>query len=62
MKLGDKLTLHGLDDIYATRVIKLGKKGKRSFSGLIVSIADKHFTLDNGKYRESFLFVDHRRG
>jgi hypothetical protein len=42
------------------------RQGKRVYApvtkGTVMAINDRHFTIDTGRYREGFLFVDFQIG
>ncbi|KJS85126.1 MAG: hypothetical protein JM58_09100 [Peptococcaceae bacterium BICA1-8] len=46
----------------AVTVYTIGKKRQKQMSGKVVYVNEKHFTVSNGRYRESFLFIDIRIG
>lgn len=66
MKIGDGVIIRGLPGhgakyanvTYATASVKK-IRNDRVFTGRCISIAEKHFTLDNGRYRESFLWTEY---
>ena len=62
IQVGDKVTIKGLAEFTGTGRLARGKEGshmRRQLSGVVVSVTPRHFTLHNGLYRESFLFVDY---
>jgi len=60
MQVGDVVTVKGLPEYTGS---SKGSKKKnmqtRTMEGKVIHIADKHFTIDNGIFSESFLFFDY---
>jgi len=62
MKLGDVVEVTGLAEYTGTgkgKESRLKAMRTRCVAGKVIHIANKHFTIHNGVYRESFLFVDY---
>lgn len=62
--LGPKPALRPGDSV--TVLVARLRHGKRVYarvtSGVVTAVNEKHFTLDTGRYREGFLFVDFQIG
>jgi len=39
-----------------------GKRKFKRFTGTVTAVGQKHFTVDNGRYRQSFMYVDFQTG
>lgn len=43
-------------------VYRITRKKEKCITGTVIFINDKYFTIDNGKYNKSFLYVDIKIG
>ena len=58
MRVGDEVTITGLPGfVNSSKMSK--RERKRVMKGVVIHCCRVHFTLDNGLYRESFLFKDY---
>jgi len=62
MRVGDHVTIPGLPNLngtggYDSSAARSGKG--RTMRGEVIHCCRTHFTVDNGKFRETFLFRDY---